>query len=558
MQKPKLFTVLGGGYTKEQFFKDFSAGLIVGIIAIPLSIALAVASGVSPEKGLYTAIIAGFIISLLGGSRVQIGGPTGAFVAIIYGIIEKKGYPALVLATILAGIILIFMGLVKLGNVIKYIPYPITTGFTSGIALIIFSQQIGDFLGLKMEKTPSEFIPRIGEYIKSIDTINIDNLIVGIISLLIIISWPYINKKIPGSLVAIIASTIIAKLLGIQAETIGDRYNDLQAALPSIQLPHIDLDMIIDIFPSALTIAVLAGIESLMSAVVSDGMIGDKHNSNMELVGQGIANVFSGLFGGIPATGAIARTAANVRNGGRTPVAGIVHSAVVLAAMVLLMPYTKMIPIATLAAILMVVAYNMSEWRAFRNLFKAPKTDIAVLLFTFVLTVAVDLVIAIEFGVIISAFLFMKRMADNTKVESIKNEIQESSGITLANPEGIDPAIQVYQIYGPFFFGAADKFIQTIQDNISATNVVIIHMRHAAFMDATGYHALYKTYSFCRKHKILLLLTQVQKQPYELLCRNGFVELIGKDNFCPDIEHALVRGNAYAELNRKFPLRKYG
>lgn len=558
MQKPKLFTVLGAGYSREQFFKDLTAGFIVGIIAIPLSIALAIASGVSPEKGLYTAIIAGFIISFLGGSRVQIGGPTGAFVVIIYGIIEKKGYPALVIAAILAGIILIFMGLIKLGGVIKYIPYPITTGFTSGIALVIFSQQISDFLGLKMEKTPSEFIHRIGEYIKSIDTLSINSLIVGSISLLIIIGWPYINKKIPGSLIAIIATTLAVKLLGIQVETIGDRFSDLQASLPSIQFPAFDLAMIVDIFPSALTIAVLAGIESLLSAVVSDGMIGDKHNSNMELIGQGVANVFSGLFGGIPATGAIARTAANVRNGGRTPIAGMVHSLVVLAIMMILMPYAKMIPMTTLAAILMVVAYNMSEWRAFKNLFKAPKTDIAILLSTFVLTVVVDLVVAIEFGVVMAAFLFMKRMADNTKIESIKSDIEENPSISLGNPDGIDPAIQVFQIYGPFFFGAADKFIQTIQDNVATTHVMIIRMRHATFMDATGYHALYKTYSYCRKHKILLLFTQVQKQPYDLLSRHGFIELAGKDNFCSDIEHALIRGNAYVELNRKFPLKKHG
>ncbi len=558
MQKPKLFTVLGAGYTMEQFFKDLTAGFIVGIIAIPLSIALAIASGVSPEKGLYTAIIAGFLISFLGGSRVQIGGPTGAFVVIIYGIIEKKGYPALVLATILAGIILIFMGLIKLGGIIKYIPYPITTGFTSGIGLVIFTHQINDFLGLKMERVPSEFIPRIGEYIKSINTMSINSLIVGVISLLIVIGWPYINKKIPGSLIAIIATTIFVNLLGIKVETIGDRFSNLQATLPTFQLPNFDLAMIIDIFPTALTIAVLAGIESLLSAVVSDGMIGDRHNSNTELVGQGVANIFSGLFGGIPATGAIARTAANVRNGGRTPVAGMVHSLVVFAVMMIFMPYAKMIPMTTLAAILMVVAYNMSELRAFKNLFKAPKTDIAILLSTFILTVVMDLVVAIEFSVVMSAFLFMKRMADYTKIESIKSNLEEDPNITIGNPDGIDSSIQIFQIYGPFFFGAADKFIQTIQENISKTYVMIIRMRHATFMDATGYHALYKTYSYCRKHKILLLFTQVQEQPYDLLTRHGFVELIGKDNFCTDIEHALVRGNAYVELNKKFPLKKHG
>lgn len=556
MLKPKLFTVLQDGYTKEQLFKDLTAGFIVGIIAIPLSIALAIASGVSPEKGLFTAIIAGFIVSFLGGSRVQIGGPTGAFVVIIYGIIEKKGYPALVIATILAGIILILMGLVKLGGVIKFIPYPITTGFTSGIALVIFSQQIKDFLGLKMEKTPSEFIPRIGEYIKSFDTIKISSLIIGVISLLIIVAWPHINKRIPGALVAIIITTSTVKLLGIEVETIGDRFSNLKAELPSFQFPEISLSMIAELMPTALTIAILAGIESLLSAVVADGMIGGKHRSNMELVAQGSANIISALFGGIPATGAIARTAANIRNGGRTPVAGIVHSLTVLAVMLVLMPLAKMIPMTTLAAILMVVAYNMSEWRAFKSLFKAPKADIAILLATFVLTVAIDLVVAIEFGIVMAAFLFMKRMADTTKIESIKSDIEDSPDIALSNPEGIDPAIQIFQLYGPFFFGAADKFTDTIQENITQTHVMIVRMRHVPFIDATGYHALFKTYSFCRKHRILLLLTHVQEQPYKLLEKHGFIELAGKDNFCGNIDTALIRANAYVELSRKFPMKK--
>lgn len=552
MLKPKLLSVLQEGYTKEQFFKDLTAGFIVGIIAIPLSIALAIASGVSPEKGLFTAIIAGFIVSLLGGSRVQIGGPTGAFVVIIYEIIEKQGYSALVVASILAGIILIFMGLMKLGSVIKFIPYPITTGFTSGIAVVIFSQQIKDFLGLKMEKFPSEFIPRFSEYIKSIDTVSVNSLIVGIIALLIIIGWPYINKKIPGQLIAIVVTTAAVQLLGIDVETIGDRYSDLKAALPTFQMPQISLNMIADLLPTAVTIAVLAGIESLLSAVVSDGMIGGKHRSNMELVAQGTANIASVLFGGIPATGAIARTAANVRNGGRTPVAGIVHSVTVLAIMMILMPLAKMIPMTTLAAILMIVAYNMSEWRAFKNLFKAPKTDIAILLVTFFLTVVFDLVVAIEFGVIMAAFLFMKRMADTTKVESIKDDLEETPDLALNNPEGINPAIQIYQIYGPFFFGAADKFTDTIHENITPTRVVIIRMKHVPFMDATAYHALFKTYSYCRKHRILLLFTQVQEQAFNLLTNHGFIELVGRDNFCDSIENALIRANAYVELHQKY------
>ncbi len=555
MLKPKLISVLHDGYSKAQFLKDLNAGFFVGIIAIPFCIALSIASGVSPEKGLYTSIIAGFLISLLGGSRVQIGGTTGAFVIIIYDIVTKKGYSGLVIATLLAGIILIFMGLIKLGGIIKFIPYPITAGFTSGIAVIIFSQQIKDFFGLQMAVTPPEFIPRITEYIKSFHTLSVNSLIIGIIAILIILGWPLINKKVPGTLVAIIVTTSVVKLLGIKVETVGDRYSNLSAALPSFHFPEINLTLITELLPSALTIALLIGMQSLLSAVVADGMIGGKHRSNMELIAQGIANIVTVLFGGIPATGAIARTVANVRNGARTPIAGMVHSLTVLAVMMLLMPLAKMIPMATLAAILIIVAYNMSEWRAFRNLFKAPKTDIAILLATFVLTVVVDLVIAIEFGVVMAALLFMKRMADMTKVESIKSELEDSPDIALINPEGIDPAIQIFQIYGPFFFGAADKFTNTVRDNITPTRVIIIRMRHVPFMDATGYHALFKTYSYCRKRSILLLFTQVQSQPYELMDKHGFIELAGKDNICEDIEHALIRANAYLELNMKYPIK---
>lgn len=552
MLKPKLFTVLKSGYSREQFIKDLSAGFIVGIIAIPLSIALAIASGVSPEKGLYTAIIAGFLISLLGGSRVQIGGPTGAFVVIVFKIIQDKGYTGLVVASVMAGMILILMGLLRLGSVIKFVPYPITTGFTSGIALVIFSQQIKDFLGLKMEKTPSEFIDRMGEYIKSIGTTSITSLIVGFIAIIIILGWPHINKKVPGALIAIILTTAAVQLLHIPVETIGDRYSDLKAQLPSFGFPPVTIQMITDLLPTAITIAILAGIESLLSAVVADGMIGGKHRSNMELIAQGIANIFAVLFGGIPATGAIARTAANVRNGGRTPVAGIVHSITVLAIMMLFMPYAKLIPMSTLAAILMIVAYNMGEWRAFKNLCKAPLTDVIILLATFGLTVVIDLVVAIEFGIIMAAFLFMKSMADCTKVESIKEELMDAPDIALSNPEGIDPSIQIYQLYGPFFFGAADKFTDTINENIKPTRVLIVRMRHVPFIDATGYHALYKTYTYCRKHRILMLITHIQEQPLTILSNHGFVELVGKDNFCKDIEEALIRANAYIQLNKKY------
>ncbi|HBR02583.1 MAG TPA: sodium-independent anion transporter [Ruminiclostridium sp.] len=546
MFTPKLLSVLKQGYSKKLFIKDLTAGFMVGIITIPLSIALAVSSGVSPEKGLYTSIIAGFIVSLLGGGRAQISGPSAALVIIIYDIIQSRGYSALVAATIMAGIMMILLGLLKLGNVIKYIPYPIATGFTSGIAVILFSLQIKDFLGLKIDLLPSKFIPRLVEYAKSIHTVSVSSVIVGIIALLITLGWPYISKKIPGSLIAMIITASAVRILGIGVETIGDRFNSLQSA--SFGVSGFSLSTIAELFPAALTIAVLAGMESLLTATAADGMLDDKHHSNMELVAQGTANIFSGLLGGIPAAGSMARTTANIRNGGRTPVAGIVHSLTVLAMMLLFMPLAKMIPMTTLAAILMVEVCKMHEWRIFKSLLKAPKTDIAILLATFVLTIILNLIVAIEFGLLMAAFLFMKRMADMTRIESIKDELKCSSDIALSNPDGIPKAIQIFQIYGPFFFGAAEKFMDTIQENLDPTKVMIIRMRHVPFMDATGYHALFKTYSYCRKHRILLLFTQVQPQPLELMERYGFIELISKDNFCDDIEQALVRANAYVEL----------
>ena len=552
MLKPKLFTVLQAGYTKDQLVKDILAGFIVGIIAIPLSIALAIASGVSPEKGLITAIIGGFLISVFGGSRVQIGGPTGAFVVIVYKIIQDFGYNGLVIASIMAGIMLIIMGLLKFGSAIKFIPHPITTGFTSGIAVVIFSQQIKDFLGLKMEENPSEFIQRMIEYGKHIGTIQIPSLVIGIIALAILIGWPHINKRIPGAIIAIIITTVLAQLFSIPVETIGSRFSDLKAVIPFPSVPHTDWKTIRSLIQPAFTIAILAGIESLLSAVVSDGMIGGKHRSNMELVAQGIANIGSVLFGGIPATGAIARTAANVRNGGRTPVAGIVHSITVLLIMIVLMPFAKLIPMTTLAAILMVVAFNMSEIRVFKGLLKAPKADVVVLLLTFGLTVIIDLVVAIEVGIVLAAFLFMKRMADSTTIQSIKEELQDQPDIALVNPDGIDPRIQIYQIDGPFFFGAADSFTNTIQENIAPTRVMILRFRHVPFMDATAYQALSKVYSYCRRHRILLMFTQVQEQPMAMLEKNGFIDLAGRENFLVNMEAALPRAAAYMELHEKY------
>ncbi len=552
MLQPKLFTVLKNGYTKEQLLRDVIAGIIVGIIAIPLSIALAISSGVSPEKGLITAIVGGFLISLLGGSRVQIGGPTGAFVVIIYKIIQDFGYSGLVIASLMAGAILIVLGLLRFGSAIKFIPYPITTGFTSGIALVIFSQQLKDFLGLKMEKNPSEFIERMEGYWKAIGTIQIESLVIGLVALAILIGWPYISKRIPGALVAIIVTTAMVQLLGIQVDTIGSRFTDLKPVIPQFSLPSTDWATVKSLVQPAFTIAILAGIESLLSAVVADGMIGGKHRSNMELVAQGIANIGSVLFGGIPATGAIARTAANVRNGGRTPVAGMVHSVTVFLIMLVLMPFAKLIPMTTLAAILIIVAYNMSEIRVFKGLLKSSKSDVFILLLTFALTVLIDLVAAIEVGIVLAAFLFMKRMADSTSIQSIRVDLQDQPDFALSNPDGIDPRIEIYQIDGPFFFGAADAFTNTIQDNIKPTRVLILRFRHVPFMDATAYQALYKVYTYCRRHRILLMFTQMQEQPLSILTKKGFIELAGPENFLPDIESAMPRAIAYLELHEKF------
>lgn len=556
MLQPKLFSVLRSGYSKDQFFKDIIAGVIVGIIAIPLSIALAIASGVSPEKGLYTAIIGGFLISFLGGSRVQIGGPTGAFVVILYKIIQDYGYDGLVVASIMAGLMLIVMGLLKFGSAIKFIPQPITTGFTSGIALVILSQQIKDFLGLQMTHNPSEFIERIMAYAGSIGTLQIQSLVVGLVALGILIGWPHVSKRIPGALVAILVTTVLVRLLDIPVETIGSRFTDLKAALPTPHLPKTDWKTVQSLIQPAFTIAILAGIESLLSAVVADGMIGGKHRSNMELVAQGVANIGSVLFGGIPATGAIARTAANVRNGGRTPVAGIMHSVTVLLVMMILMPLAKLIPMTTLAAILMMVAWNMSEIRVFKGLLKAPKADVAILLLTFVLTVVLDLVVAIEVGIVLAAFLFMKRMADTTTVTSIREQLQDQPDFALANPEGLDPRIQVFQIEGPFFFGAADTFANTIVENIAPTRVLILRFRKVPFMDATAYQALYKIYLYCRRHGILLMLTHVREQPLQLLERNGFVDMAGRENFFENIDLAMPRAKAYLELHEQFGHKK--
>jgi SulP family sulfate permease len=539
---PKLITCLKN-YSKDQFIKDFIAGIIVAIIALPLSIALAIASGVSPEKGLYTAIVGGLVVSLLGGSRVQIGGPTGAFVVIVAGIVHKFGIDGLIVATILAGIFLVIMGALKFGGMLKYIPYPITTGFTSGIAIIIFSTQIKDFFGLTMKTVPSEFVPKWIAYFDSFNTLNMQSILIGIFSLAIIMFWPKINKKIPGTLIAIIVATALTLLFNLNIETIGSRFGNISSALPSISLPHTSFSMIKQLMLPALTIAILGSIESLLSAVVADGMIGGSHRSNMELVGQGVANICSGLVGGIPVTGAIARTAANVKNGGRTPVSGIVHALTLLIILLVFMPYVKLVPMSTLAAILIVVSYNMGEWESFQQIFKAPKSDALVLLVTFSLTIFFDLVIAIGIGLVLASLLFMRRMADVSDVRYILDEHEDKDQIELIDSIKTPENVSVYEINGPFFFGAADKFMHAVRELGIPTKILIIKMSNVPAIDATGYHGLEMLYELCKKHHTGLIMLNLQSQPLNVLSKYGFIDLLGSENFCTSVEEAIDRAN---------------
>lgn len=545
--KPKLFSVMKT-YTKEQFVKDIIAGIIVAIIALPLSIALALASGVTPEKGIYTAIVAGFLISFFGGSRVQIAGPTAAFATIVAGIVAKNGMDGLIIATIMAGIILILMGLLKFGSLIKFIPYTITTGFTSGIAITIVIGQVKSFLGLTTDPNVNaiETIEKVEEVIKHIGTINWSAVIVGVVCLAILIIWPMIPgflSKIPGSLIAVFAGIFMVSGLKMDVKTIKDLYT-ITSDLPKLQLPTFNFEMVRNLLPDAFTIAILAAIESLLSCVVADSMVNSRHRSNMELVAQGIGNIGSALFGGIPATGAIARTAANVKNGGRTPISGMVHSVVLLLILVVLMPYAGLIPMPTIAAILFMVAYNMSEWRKFVHLCKtAPKSDILVLVLTFALTVLFDLVVAIEVGMVLTAVLFMKRMSEVTEVEGWKyidtDEDNDPDSISLRE---VPKHTVVYEISGPLFFGAADKIL-----NISLKEkdkVLILRMRSVNALDATAMHSLEQLYEKCKKKHITLILSHVNEQPMRTMKKDGFDTMIGEENFCPHIDDALKRAES--------------
>jgi SulP family sulfate permease len=547
--QPQLLNTLKN-YSKELFYKDLMAGVIVGIVALPLAIAFGIASGVTPEKGLFTAIIAGFIISFLGGSKVQIGGPTGAFIVIVYGIVQEFGVTGLAIATMIAGVMLIAMGLLKLGSVIKFIPFPVIVGFTSGIALTIFSTQIKDLLGLQTGEMPGDFLSKWGVYFNTFSTINWWSAAVGILSIVIIALSPKVSKKIPGSLIAIVVMTVIVYFLrekmGITGiETIGDRFS-IDPSLPKAEAPEINFKVIETLLPTAFTIAMLGAIESLLSATVADGVIGDKHNSNTELIAQGVANVVTPIFGGIPATGAIARTMTNINNGGRTPIAGIIHAAVLLLILLFLGDLTKHIPMACLAGVLVIVAYNMSEWRTFKALMKNPKSDVAVLLTTFLLTVIFDLTIAIEIGLLLAVVLFLRRISETTSISIFKSEIDEADYVEgssdtekLLLPKGVE----VYEIEGPFFFGVANKFEETMKQIGDKPAIRIIRMRKVPFIDSTGTHNLENLIKMSKKDKTQILLSGVNDNVRNVLTNVGIEKLLGSENIYPNINEALERAN---------------
>ena len=535
--KPKLFSTLKG-YTRAQFAKDLVAGIIVAIIALPLSIALAIASGVNPEQGLYTGVIAGFFISFLGGSRVQIGGPTAAFVVIIYGIVSQYGMSGLATATFLAGLMMIVMGLLKFGNLISFIPKTITVGFTLGIAIGILVGQLKDFLGLSMGAVPAEFTDKLVAYAQHLNTIHLPTLLIGLLALSIQIFWPRVSQKIPGSLVTIFVTTAIVQLAHLSVPTIGDLYT-IKAGLPTFSMPNISLSLVRQLLSPAFTIAILASIESLLSCVVSDGMIGSRHRSNAELVGQGVGNMMSALFGGIPATGAIARTAANVKNGGRTPIAGMTHALVLLLILLFLMPYASLIPMSCLAAILIMVAYNMSGWRTFVYMLRtAPKSDIVVLVTTLLLTVFFDLVVAIEFGMVLAAFLFLKRMSDIAEVRQWVDEADNENTDAL-DLKVVPKNTVVYEVFGSLFFGTTNDFLDISYEE--GKNALILRMRNVPAMDISGLDALEEIRETCQQRGMTLILSHVNPQPFRVMKKAGFLEKIGEKNICPNIDASLKR-----------------
>jgi len=543
---PKLVTSLQD-YDRAQLIRDSTAGLIVGIVALPLAIAFAIASGVTPDRGLWTAIVAGLIISALGGSRVQIGGPTGAFVVIVYGVVQKYGIDGLIASTFMAGVLLVIFGLARFGAAIKFIPHPVVTGFTSGIAVVIFAGQVRDLLGLEMPTVPPDFVDKWIAYSHA-SGLNVTAIVLSALSIAILLIWPRISKRVPAPFVALIVATALAQLLHLPVETIGSRFGEISASLPRPHLPDLSLSQVSALVGPAFTIALLGSIESLLSAVVSDGMIGGRHRSNMELVAQGIANIASATFGGIPATGAIARTATNVKNGGRTPVAGMVHALTLLVITLAFGKWAALIPMCVLAAILTVVAYHMSEWRAFMAEFTSPKSDVLVLLATFTLTVMVDLTVAIEVGMVLAAFLFIKRMAEVTNISAVTREIEDEE-MEVADPDSVDSrrlakGIEVYEINGPFFFGAAETFKDTLARIAAKPKVLIIRMRHVLALDSTGMHALKDVVHRSRKDGTYVLLSDVHMQPLVALTGSAVLAEIGSDNLFTNLSDALERAQS--------------
>ncbi|GJQ20856.1 MAG: sodium-independent anion transporter [Bacteroidia bacterium] len=545
---PKLFTVLKEGYSLRQFTSDAAAGILVGILALPLAIAFAIASGVKPEQGLYTAVVAGLVVSVLGGSRVQISGPTGAFIVVIYGIVQQYGYNGLVVATVIAGFLLIAMGFARMGALLRLIPYPVTVGFTSGIALIIFSSQLGDLLGLSTGPLPADLIEKYIVYGEHVTTANGMTLAVGLGSLAILIVWPRLTHAVPAPLVALAVMTAGVQILGLPVDTVGTRFGSVPNSLPTLSIPSISWDLVTTMFGPGLTIALLAGIESLLSAVVADGMIGTRHRSNMELVAQGVGNVLSPLFGGIPATGAIARTASNIKAGGRTPVSGIVHSITVLLLMIVFGEWASYIPMASLAAVLVVVAYNMSEWRACTKIFRGPRSDMAILLTTFLLTVFIDLTVAIEAGVVLSAFLFLRQMVSVSQAQLVTRDLEEreeeSDDPLSITRRSVPQGVEVFEIYGSLFYAAVDQFKESLRTIKGAPRVLILRTRHLLAIDATGLRALEDLLERTKRDGTTLVISGIHKQPLHMLSVSGLMERIGPDNVCGNIDEALERARA--------------
>jgi len=540
--EPKLVTVLREGYSRNLFAHDIGAGLVVGILALPLALAFAIASGVKPEQGLFTAIIGGFLISALGGSRVQIGGPTGAFVVIVYAVVARFGPEGLATATIIAGLLLVVMGLARLGTVIQFIPYPVTVGFTSGIALIIFSSQLRDFFGLGMSGVPAEFVHKWAAYAAAAGSYNPMSVGVALVTMFIVLYWPRVTARVPSPIVAILVTTALVALMDIPVETIGDRFGRVPDRLPVPRLPGFDLDLVRAVFPSAISIALLAGIESLLSAVVADGMTGRRHRSNTELIAQGVANIASPIFGGIPCTGAIARTATNVRSGGRTPVAGIIHAAVLLLVMMGFGRWATLVPMATLAGFLVVISYRMFEWRLMLKVFRSTKSDTLVMIITFLLTVLLDLTIAIQVGVVLASLLFMRRMADVTQTSYVRSIVSEdddpdAGAAATAIPDGV----AVFEIYGPFFFGAADKFKSTLNRVDRKPRVLVLRMRHVLTIDATGLQALEDVFDKTRRDGTALVLSGVHARALAVMRQSGLVDKIGTENVASSFEEAIER-----------------